>query len=704
LALFGVTSAVYWSGIDNPFVYDDVLIVQQNLYLKDSAHLTRFFKGEISSKGAFRGHHRPLPMLSFHLNHRLGGGEPRGYRAVNLGLHLLCGLLVYFTVRRLLRSFARARAPRATSIALVAAALFLLHPLNSAAFLLVWKRTTLLAALLFLGALYVYLRLRGFGDPPPESRARRVGLSVAAVLLFFLAMASKETAITLPVVLLVLEMWPRDGRRELSFEGIMAHAAMWIIVALQLTVFFPHDIAENAAATPWPYLLAQAKVIWLYLTMAVAPWLLAGAYDVAVPAGLLDSPWVVLGGLGIVGALAAAVVWRKRAPLPSLAVLWVLTTLSPTSSFIPGPLLVDEDRTYLPFVLVWALVGLGVVTLWRRGRAARLAAATVTVLAVLGLSAATVARCVTWSDPVWMWVDTLRRYPGAVRARTNLCVRLSTDPRRARDAITTCGRVHEEIPGNNLAAEGLARALMVVGKRQAAASVLERALEAAPGAANLQRMAGLMAWTEDHPRAAVQHFLKALRADPWDVGTKVFLAKSYQELGRMREARVLVASLGDAVVDDFDARLALGELLLEIGDLDRARRIMEELRASQPRQVEPIVTLSLVADRGGDRDEALRLLETAERIAGADPGSLLRIASAQLDLAPEKAARNLERVLKRKSNVQVVRLMLAFAHLRRGATLEACAAHRRVESVDRESPAQVRWSRALRSACRSVLP
>ena len=705
LALSGVTVAVYWTGLDNPFVYDDVLVVSRNVFIQDSRHLGRFFRGEITSTGEFRGHHRPLPMLTFYLNYRMGGEDPRGYRAVNLGLHLICGLLVFFVVRRLLRSFDpgdRPPGPRRDPMpaALVASGLFLLHPLSSISILLVWKRTTLLAVAFFLAALLAYLRLRGFGGTTPASPGRRAGLAALVVLLFVLALASKETAVTFPAVLLLLEAWPREDRSPLPRAVLAAHAVMWIIVALQLTVFFPHNISRFASAGPWPYLLAQAKVVWLYLAMVVAPWLLAAAYDVAIPTGLFDGPWALAGGVGLVLVLGGALLLRRRAPLASLATLWVLFTLAPTSSIVPGPLLVDEDRTYLPFVMIWALVGFGALALWRRGRALRLATGVAGGLVLLALSLTTVARCVTWSDPVWVWIDALRRYPGADRAQTNLCVRLSIEPKRVREAVASCGRRLERAPDDTRAAEGLGRALMLTGNPRGAASVLDRALRTAPDAVNLHRIAGLVAWTRDHPREAVQHLLRAVRGDPWDVASWVYLASAFQELGRSADARrVLVEVDGSRIPDDDVVRLALADLRRELGQLDRAESALEKLRTESPGQVGPLVSLALLASQRGDRSRALRLLETAERRAGHDAGAQLRVARAWLQLDAARAVHTLRRLLTHRPDAQNARLMLAVALLRSGRRDEACVAHRRVTAMDLASPAQLRWDRALRSAC-----
>jgi protein O-mannosyl-transferase len=708
-----VAVAVYRISFENPFSYDDVYAVERNAFIRDARHLPGFLAGENTSEGFFRGHFRPLPMATFFLNYRAGALDPRGYRAVNLALHLLCAGLVFFVVRRLLLAFPLSAHrdtsptfPPASTGALLACALFTLHPLNSLEVLLVWKRTTLLATLFFLLAVALYLVLRGIGGRSPPRTASRVLAAVAIVLCHALGLASKETAVTLPVVLVLLELWPRgsaagpDAERSAGDPAGRARQAgrTWIALAglvfaplaalsvLALTVFFPSEISGQAPTGPWPYLLTQAKVIGLYAAMVVRPGLLAAAYDVAISSSPLE-PAVLVAGTALLGLAVLAVLLRRRLPLPALAVAWVLVTLSPTSSFVPGPLLIDEDRTYLPFVALWALVGGAAGLALLRGGLSRAVAAGAVLLALVGLLFSTAQRCVTWGDRLWVWLDAVRKYPRAPIAGANLCGILSETPGRAPQAERVCREALALSPRSPRLAGALVEVLAGVGRYREAEVELRRARRISPADPFLLKIAGHLAWVQDRPAEAIPLYLESLRRNPWDHGTAVSLARAYEEAGRPELARrALVQAFpgpveAEAWADDAQTLLGAAEIEERLGELGRAERRLEALRRAHPDLAAPIVDLARLALRGGRRARARVLLDEAEGQASSEDSFLLaRLARGRLELGQAQRAVVLAgRALALAPQNGLAHAVLAAALLGSGRRAQACAAYWGIE-------------------------
>ncbi|MBM4320628.1 MAG: tetratricopeptide repeat protein, partial [Deltaproteobacteria bacterium] len=500
--------ATYAGSLGNPFVYDDIIVIGTNALVFDNPDLTSFLHGAVDSGRELAGHLRPLPMLSLVLNYELGGMAPWAFRLVNLVLHLLCGGMLLLVLRRLVLAFPwRKDHPldpsRANLVAGLATLLFLIHPVNSLSVLLVWKRTTLMVTIPYLLAVHGYCLLRGIGGPPPAGRGRRIGCIVLVYLGYLLALGAKENAVTLPAVLLLLELWsrpaapPPDRRARLSLA--LLHAPLWLAVALWLTVLFPHDIAGNVSADWSSYLLTQPKAIWLYLGMLVHPGLLAADYDLRLVQDLGGDPLAILAGAGLLLLVVVALGRSRKAPLAGLACCWLLITISPTSSFVPCTLLVDEDRTYLPFALLWALIGLAGASFVIRRRALALA---VSLLVVGGLVFATVARGAIWSDPLWVWLDALEKYPGARNARLALCTTLSQADGQAVEAVAACRAFLVESPQNPMALSSLALALVKLGRTEEAEVEVARGLAHAPQSPELCRIAGHLAWFGDQPARA----------------------------------------------------------------------------------------------------------------------------------------------------------------------------------------------------------
>jgi tetratricopeptide (TPR) repeat protein len=494
---------------------------------------------------------------------------------------------------------------------------------------------------------------------------------------YLLALASKEIAITLPALLLLLELWPRVGSTEgrPGWRAVVAlHAPLYLGVVALLTVLFPERIAAGALDSPWAYLLTQAKVIWLYLGMVVAPWLLAAAYDVGVSWSLTE-PAVLAGGLGILALLALAAASFRRAPLVGLAVLWTLICLSPTSSFVPGPLLVDEDRAYLPLILLWGLCGAGLVRLWFAGGARRLAAGVVALGLLAGTSLLTVERCVTWSRPLWLWTDALRKYPGAPMARAELCVLLSKQPGRLGQAVASCREVLRTQRGGyqDLGRAGLATALMGLGRADEAAPLVREGLRRAPDDPALRRIAGHLAWARGDLERAAAHYRRVLARDRDEPQATLYLARIHLQRGDRRRAAMLVRRAAGLPIPDTGTRLLLAELLLDLGQTAGARRILRALHEQAPGRAEPLIGLARLEAAAGRTRAALAHLEAAHRRAGDNEAVLLRIAGLQLRLGQGGRARGiLERILARNPDAGLARATLARIHLRAGRLAQAC--------------------------------
>jgi hypothetical protein len=157
VALAFAGACTYINTLSNPFVFDDHATVVENEQIRDlSSPQVLLPERELPVAG------RPVTNLSFALNYALGRFDVRGYRVVNIAVHILCGLLLFGIVRRtLLLPFASRLSSRATGIAFAAALLWLLHPLNSEAVDYLTQRTESMMGLFYLLTLYASLRAAG---------------------------------------------------------------------------------------------------------------------------------------------------------------------------------------------------------------------------------------------------------------------------------------------------------------------------------------------------------------------------------------------------------------------------------------------------------------------------------------------------------------------------------------------------------------
>jgi hypothetical protein len=157
IALVLAGTLTYLNSLANPFVFDDEATIVENEQIRDlSSPAVLAPERELPVAG------RPIVNLSFALNYALGGLDPVGYRVVNIGVHVLCSLLLFGIVRRTLRLPLAARlASRSTAIGFAVALLWLLHPLNSEAVDYLTQRTESMMGLFYLLTIYASLRAVG---------------------------------------------------------------------------------------------------------------------------------------------------------------------------------------------------------------------------------------------------------------------------------------------------------------------------------------------------------------------------------------------------------------------------------------------------------------------------------------------------------------------------------------------------------------
>ena len=157
----------------------------------------------------------PLLMFSFWLDYQRGGIDPNGYHLTNLFLHFLTSLIIAFVAARFL-DWAKVEGRQRDVLAVLAGALFLVHPAQTESVAYVASRSEALSVFFFYAGLAVFL-YRGEG-------AMKLPRALASVALFGAAVVTKEhTAIFPLVVVLVDYFWHRGGlRKNAIFYALVA--------------------------------------------------------------------------------------------------------------------------------------------------------------------------------------------------------------------------------------------------------------------------------------------------------------------------------------------------------------------------------------------------------------------------------------------------------------------------------------------------
>ena len=191
-----VCIAVYSNTLSMDFVWDDAYQIKENSQIKSLKNIPSLFMSEVWAgvEGGLRSpYYRPVFTLSLALDYFLWGGKSYGFHLTNILLHLMVSIISYYLTYSLARSY---------TAAFFATLLFAVHPVHAEAVAWVSGRNELLCAFFMFLSFYLYILYR-------ERRGNRY--IVASLFAFFIALLSKEMAITLPLIILLYEVSVTDG-------------------------------------------------------------------------------------------------------------------------------------------------------------------------------------------------------------------------------------------------------------------------------------------------------------------------------------------------------------------------------------------------------------------------------------------------------------------------------------------------------------
>jgi Tfp pilus assembly protein PilF len=570
IVLSMATIVVYLNALDSPFIYDDLDLIVQNLDIRQLWPPVWMSK---TSAWYASVNHRPVVAFSLALNYRLGGLGVSGYHAVNLLVHICAGLVLFGLIHRtLLSDRLKARFGQAAcSLATICALVWLLHPLQSQVVNYTLQRSESIMGFFYLATCYCFAR---------GSQSSDKGWLVLAVGACALGMASKESMVTAPVAVLMLDRiyWADSyatllRKRWVAYLGL---ALTWAILVL-LMWSGPHGraLGFSSNVTSWIYLVNQVPVVATYLQLAFWPHPLLLDYGWPnLELGIAD---VVPQLLLLTGVLGFTAITLVKAPKFGFLGLWFFLTLSPTSSVVPiVNEVAAERRIYLPLagVVIATVVGSFLLLhLLQRTPPPRRwvsgvwgAAAAVVVVA---LAAGTVLRNQDYESRLSIWESVVAQRPDHARAYSNLghayaangAYETAVEQFRTAVALNpTYARAHNNL-GNALAATGAS---------DAAIASYRAALKIEPGYAKAAYNLGNVLKSQDEIGPAISSYRQALAISPDFIAARNNLANTLLSSGAIVEAieqyeRVLVRAGTNALVHN-----NLGSALMSTGRLSDA--------------------------------------------------------------------------------------------------------------------------------------
>jgi Flp pilus assembly protein TadD len=607
LALAALILIAYWNGLRAPFLMDDVPNIVNNAPLHDGG----------PASWRLIDLPRRLVAATFALDWRLGGTETLGYHLTNLVIHLVNGVLAFLVLRRTLAS--PRLAPRfgaaAGLMALIAAAIFVVHPVQPQAVTYIVQRCESLMATFALAALWCVARA---AETPAGHRA----WSYLAAFACALACSCKESVVVMPVLLLAYDrVFLAASWREVRDRRASLHLAVTAVTVLVVAVDLAAAHARTgerpagfsgAPATSWTYLLTEATVIPHYGALMLG--LARPCFDYAWPI-VTDWRAAAGGGLLVLACVGATAVALWRAPAAGFAGLAFFALLAPTSSFVPVADAAFDQRLYLPILAVAGLVVAAAHAAARRLSSPRTAAIVTTVLAgcaIVGLSARTVTRNGEFSDAGRLWQATIRERPGNARAHLNLGCVLS-ERGHPDQAIASFTRALELEPDYVDAHVALGTALAGTGRMDEAGIHLRRAVAVAPRDPRAQAALGQWLQRSGDFAAAETSFRAALALDPSQPTALLGLAILAYRTGDLAHAVPLARLVAASTVgqETANAYALIGAIARDQERMPEAQAALERAVALDPSHQGARTMLALTYAALGRSDDASRSIEAA---------------------------------------------------------------------------------------------
>lgn len=621
--LLVLVGLIYSNCLDAIWTLDDDPNILQNrqLHIEDLLPETlfqTFFSPLHPDENGQPGLNRPLSHLSFALNWYFGKDSPAGYRVVNISIHFLTAFVLFLVIRGLLQApnLRGAYDGQEDFIALLAAVLWAVNPIQTQAVVYIVQRMASLASLFYLLGIWCYLRGR-----TDERRSRRLGWLLLTLASFLAGVGSKENAILLPAALVLLEftffqdLSQPEVRRRLVYVlfsslGLIVLGGGLLFLEGKLDALPGYGIR---LFSPAERLLTEPRIVLFYLSQIFypVPGRLSIVHDVELSRSLLE-PWTTLPAiLGVMGLIGFGVWQLRRRPLLGFAILFFFLNHLVESSVI-GLELIYEHRNYLPSLFLFVPVAVALQWVIDRYRAKHQRFQYVVVLFVImltaGLGTSVYIRNMAWLDPKTFWEDAALKAPHSMRPVHNLAY------------------YHYEKQG----------------ERQKAFELYFKALEFEDNNRLILSFPHIkIAEYYDHwgdLNKAAEHLDKALSIMPGFEKVQYQLALTLFKSGKLESALATVEPLLTKRPNSFDCNYLMAQILLKVGKTQDALRHLQHCLWLSPDSTKAIFMMGVALNLNSNCQLADKFLQVVLDRHRNDKHALLWMIDCQLQRFDEIGA------------------------------------------------------------------
>jgi protein O-mannosyl-transferase len=573
-ALLAVIFLSYFNSFSAGFVLDNkpILLQDPRIQAADSANLSDIFRHTYWWPTGESGLYRPLTTLSYLFNYSVleNRDQPAGYHWINLLLHCVNAILLYYLLLRLTGNL---------PVAAASAALWAIHPVLTEAVTNMVGRADLLAALSLLAGLLLYLK---YCDA--AGRRRIVYLAGLALATTFGLFCKESAAVLIGLIALIEFTWWRDRGTQ---RARILPAALAVLIPLGIFLYCRSVVLASSATADFPYFdnpitgadfwtgrLTALKILARYIAIILWPASLSADYSynqIPLATGTVADwlAWIVI------AALAAGIVasYRKNSIVFFLGCFAFLTILPSSNLLFATGTMMAERLAYLPAAAVVACFVIAV-----RQLPGKRAAFVIICLTATALGSRTLLRNEDWQTDLTLARATVAASPHSFKSHQMLAEALFlADPQhRDIDAVLAEARqgiaILDTLPAERSSPElyRLAGACYLLKNDAAGAlpvlqhgvAILTALQTRKPGPTrndDLYRLLSAAELRAGNPEQALANAMEARKRDPLNPDVYTQLAKALERTGDPHRAASTLM-LGMLVTSDMGLRKQLIDL------------------------------------------------------------------------------------------------------------------------------------------------
>ena len=546
LVLAAATVVLYSHTLDSPIMFDDWTHIEGNPHIRITSLDWQSIK-----QAAFDSplHTRPVANVSLALNYYFHQYTLPGYHLVNMVIHFLTGVILYFLIKTTLAlPSQRLQFDSPGWLPFTAALIWFVHPLHIQSVTYIIQRMNSMAAMFYILALLLYVKAR-----LTNTRGWKLLFFSGSVLAGLLALGTKENAATLPLLILLYEWFFLQDLKVAWLKKMVLPVLTVGLVITVICLFYlgVQPIAAIKASygirdfTMHERVLTEFSVVLFYISLLFFPYpgRLNLDHDFTLSSSLLNPPTTIVSIAILISLFILAVLLARKQRLLSFCILWFLWNLVIESSVI-GLEIIFEHRTYLPSMMAV----LGVVVIVGRLLHKTWLQVAVSTMVVILFSVWTYQRNTVWQDEVILRRDSVAKSPNKPRTHAILANALERNKQYPEAALYYKNalnlhpgdgdRIHYNLgnvlmklnkldeaisqfrtaidldPNINVYRLNLAYVLNVQGKEREAEAEFKELLRRHPNDARGHNNYGMLLLNQGKIDQAIYHFKEALRQKP----------------------------------------------------------------------------------------------------------------------------------------------------------------------------------------------